>query len=66
MALGWILVLASGAEAQAVLSPDPRLDYLPLDFGTASTFLTGIRGTNVVGNSSMSAGLVHVDVLTRS
>lgn len=56
MALGWILALASAAEAQAVLPPDPRLDYLPLDFGTASTFLTGIRGTNVVGNSVIPGG----------
>lgn len=56
MALGWILALASGAEAQAVLPPDLRLDYLPLDFGTASTFLTGIRGTNIVGNSVIPGG----------
>ena len=42
MALGWILALASAAEAQAVLSPDPRLDYLPLDFGTASVTIPGI------------------------
>ena len=30
--------------------PQPQLTFTTLDFGTSGTFLTGIRGNNIVGN----------------
>ncbi len=33
-----------------VADPLPPLDYMTLDFGDNQTFLTGIRGDNIVGN----------------
>jgi len=52
---GCVLAFAPAAVAQ-IAPPEPALDYLPLDFGNASTFLTGVRGANIVGNSVIPVG----------
>jgi len=43
---GFVGVLLLGATP---LAAQP-LDYMLLNYGTSSTFLTGIRGDNIVGN----------------
>lgn len=41
------------AAAEPIL---PQLDFVTLDEGTTGTFLTGIRGDNIVGNIRISGG----------
>lgn len=43
----WIVIIAAPAHAQ--------LTFTTLDFGTTGTFLTGIRGNNIVGNYVIAA-----------
>ena len=41
----------AGTEAGAEpLPPPPNLDFVTVDYGSNSTFFTGIRGDNLVGN----------------
>jgi len=44
------LAALTGLGASLLAPPADALDYTTLDFGTSGTFLTGIRGNNIVGN----------------
>lgn len=44
------LAALTGLGASLLAPPAEALDFTTLDFGTTGTFLTGIRGNNIVGN----------------